>query len=93
MTRLIYHNAKQISFTPDAKVRGNAIGKFLWALIYVDESDLEESTVSLWRADSEEELYNEYLEEYGDGEEEEGFKQHLDDIWNELLLPRKLGNF
>lgn len=92
MTRLIYHNkAKRnsISFTPSLKINGE--GSFLWAILCIEASDVEESKIELWRANTEKHLFKQFLDHHKDGDI--GFEIHLKDIWGEVLLPKKLGKF
>jgi hypothetical protein len=64
-------------------------GKFLWAIISVDEDDSEDSNVSLWRADSEEHLYDQVKADWvGDDEE---IADDFEEAWAYKIIPKRLG--
>ena len=72
-------------------VRGT--GSNLYALIQVDQDDAEDTTISLWRADSEDHLYDQVAEEFYDGEDPEDFMgpNFDEEIWGFLWLPKYIG--
>jgi hypothetical protein len=64
-------------------------GKFLWAVISVDEDDSEDSNVSLWRADDEERLYDQVKADWvGDDEE---IADDFEEAWAYRIIPKRLG--
>ena len=64
-------------------------GKFLWAVISVDEDDSEDSNVSLWRADDEEHLYDQVKRDWvGDDEE---IVDDFEEAWAYRIIPKRLG--
>jgi len=64
-------------------------GKFLWAIISVDEDDAEDSNVSLWRADDEEHLYDQVKADWvGDDAE---IADDFEESWNYRIIPKRLG--
>ena len=64
-------------------------GKILWAIISVDEDDYEDSNVSLWRADSEEHLYDQVKADWvGDDEE---IADDFEEDWAYRIIPKRLG--
>ena len=64
-------------------------GKILWAVISVDVDDAEDSNVSLWRADSEEHLYDQVKADWvGDDEE---IADDFEEDWNYRIIPKRLG--
>ena len=72
-------------------VRGT--GSNLYALIQVDQDDAEDTTISLWRADSEDHLYDQVLEELkGDADNvEELVFDFENELWGLLWLPQFIG--
>jgi hypothetical protein len=83
---------------PTEEIHGK--GSQLWALIFVDEDDAEDTNLELWRADDEEDLYQQYKsswdEENEDDEDDEEesddfFMQRLDDDWGYKILPKLIG--
>ena len=65
-------------------------GKFLWAIISVDEDDSEDSNVSLWRADDEEHLYNQVKADWVGEDSEEAFED-FEESWAYRIIPKRLG--
>lgn len=64
-------------------------GKILWAVISVDTDDAEDSNVSLWRADSEEHLYDQVKADWvGDDEE---IADDFEEDWAYRIIPKRLG--
>jgi hypothetical protein len=64
-------------------------GKILWAVISVDTDDSEDSNVSLWRADSEEHLYDQVKADWaGDVEE---IADDFEEDWAYKIIPKRLG--
>jgi hypothetical protein len=64
-------------------------GKLVWAVISVDEEDHEDSNVTIWRADSEEHLYDQVKKEMvGDDEE---YQEEFEDAWGYKILPKRIG--
>jgi hypothetical protein len=64
-------------------------GKILWAIISVDEDDSEDSNVSLWRADSEEHLYDQVKTDWvGDDEE---IADDFEEAWAYKIIPKRIG--
>lgn len=83
-------------------VRGNEKGKKLFVLVTVDQEDTEDTTIELWRADSEDELYELVKEAYvGETEEEDGDTSNLtgriifdfDSDWGFSILFTEVGVF
>lgn len=73
------------------KVQG--IGNRLYAIIYVDQDDSEDTSMNLWRADDEDHLYDQLSENYYDGEDPEDFMgpNFEEEIWGLLYLPTYIG--
>ena len=65
-------------------------GKILWAVISVDEEDTEDSNVSLWRADSEEHLYDQVKADWV-GEDEEELGDDFEEAWAYKIIPKRMG--
>jgi hypothetical protein len=65
-------------------------GKILWAVISVDTDDAEDSNVSLWRADSEEHLYEQVKADWL-GEDEEELADDFEEDWGYKIIPKRLG--
>jgi hypothetical protein len=65
-------------------------GKILWAVISVDEDDYEDSNVSLWRADSEEHLYEQVKADWL-GEDAEELADDFEEDWAYKIIPKRLG--
>jgi hypothetical protein len=65
-------------------------GKILWAVISVDEDDYEDSNVSLWRADSEEHLYDQVKADWV-GEDEEELADDFEEAWAYKIIPKRMG--
>jgi hypothetical protein len=65
-------------------------GKILWAVISVDTDDAEDSNVSLWRADSEEHLYEQVKADWVDEDEEE-LADDFEEDWAYKIIPKRLG--
>jgi hypothetical protein len=65
-------------------------GKILWAVISVDEEDTEDSNVSLWRADSEEHLYDQVKRDWV-GEDEEELGDDFEEAWAYKIIPKRMG--
>jgi hypothetical protein len=65
-------------------------GKILWAVISVDTDDAEDSNVSLWRADSEEHLYDQVKVDWV-GEDEEELADDFEEDWAYRIIPKRLG--
>jgi hypothetical protein len=65
-------------------------GKILWAVISVDTDDAEDSNVSLWRADSEEHLYEQVKADWL-GEDEEELADDFEEDWTYKIIPKRLG--
>lgn len=64
-------------------------GQFIWAVISVDEDDAEDSNVSLWRADSEEHLYDQVKADWvGD---DEVIADDFEDAWTYKIIPKRIG--
>ena len=68
-------------------------GSNLYALIIVNQDDAEDTTIQLWRADSEDHLYDQVSEEFYDGEDPEDFMgpNFDEEIWGLLWLPKFIG--
>jgi hypothetical protein len=66
-------------------------GKFLWAIISVDEDDSEDSNVSLWRADSEEHLYDQVKADWVGDDDEYDIAEDFEESWNYKIIPKRLG--
>ena len=68
-------------------------GNNLYALIKVDQDDAEDTTIELWRADSEDHLYDQVSEEFYDGEDPDDFAgpNFDEEIWGLLWLPQFIG--
>jgi hypothetical protein len=71
----------------------NGTGNKLYALIMVNQDDSEDTTLELWRADSEDHLYDQVAEEFYDGEDPDDFMgpNFEEEIWGMLWLPKFLG--
>ena len=82
---------KEIKALLDCGINGT--GTDLFALILVDPSDSEDSRIELWRADSEDHLYDQVSEEFYDGEDPEDFHgpNFEEDIWGVLWSPQRIG--
>ena len=63
-------------------------GSNLYALIMVDQDDSEDTTLELWRADSEDHLYDQVSESFYDGEDPEEFIRILSRVIDEALRRR-----
>lgn len=66
-------------------------GKILWAVISVDEDDSEDSNVSLWRADSEEHLYDQIKADWVGDDDEYDIAEDFEESWNYKIIPKRLG--
>lgn len=66
-------------------------GQFIWAVISVDEDDAEDSNVSLWRADSEEHLYNQIKADWIGDDDEYDIGDDFEEDWNYRIIPKRLG--
>jgi hypothetical protein len=68
-------------------------GNNLYALIKVDQDDAEDTTIQLWRADSEDHLYDQVLEELKGDEAnvEELVFDFENELWGLLWLPQFIG--
>jgi hypothetical protein len=64
-------------------------GKILWAVISVDLEDAEDSNVSLWRADSEEHLYDQVKADWVGNDEE--IADDFEEDWAYRIIPKRLG--
>jgi hypothetical protein len=75
-----------------AQIKG--IGSNLYALIQVDQDDAEDTTIQLWRADTEDHLYDQVAEEFYDGEDPDDFMgpNFEEEIWGMLWLPKFIGS-
>jgi hypothetical protein len=71
----------------------NGTGNKLYAVIMVNQDDSEDTTLQLWRADSEDHLYDQVAEEFYDGEDPGDFMgpNFEEEIWGMLWLPKFLG--
>jgi hypothetical protein len=71
----------------------NGTGNKLYVLIMVNQDDSEDTTLQLWRADSEDHLYDQVAEEFYDGEDPDDFMgpNFEEEIWGMLWLPKFLG--
>jgi hypothetical protein len=71
----------------------NGTGNKLYVLIMVNQDDSEDTTLELWRADSEDHLYDQVAEEFYDGEDPDDFMgpNFEEEIWGMLWLPKFLG--
>jgi hypothetical protein len=65
-------------------------GKILWAVISVDTDDAEDSNVSLWRAESEEHLYEQVKADWL-GEDAEELADDFEEDWRYKIIPKRLG--
>ena len=68
------------------KVKGDLTGKKLFVVVTIDKDDSEDSSTQLWRAKSQDHLYDLVKEEYvGDDfeDDEEFFGQSPSDIFDE----------
>ena len=74
-----------------AQIKG--IGSNLYALIQVDQDDAEDTIIQLWRADTEDHLYDQVAEEFYDGEDPDDFMgpNFEEEIWGMLWLPKFIG--
>jgi hypothetical protein len=68
----------------------HGVGKILWAVISVDTDDAEDSNVSLWRADSEEHLYEQVKADWL-GEDAEELGDDFEEDWTYKIIPKRLG--
>jgi hypothetical protein len=72
-------------------VRGT--GSNLYAMISVDLDDSEDTSIQLWKADSEDHLYDQVSEEFYDGEDPDDFMgpNFEEEIWGLVFLPKYIG--
>jgi hypothetical protein len=68
----------------------HGVGKIFWAVISVDTDDAEDSNVSLWRADSEEHLYEQVKADWL-GEDAEELADDFEEDWTYKIIPKRLG--
>lgn len=82
-------------FKPKDVLMGNPYGEFLYAVVTIDVSDPEDTTLDLYRADSPEEVLALYIRDNSGAEpEEEGFDPvvaHIKECWETTILCTLLG--
>jgi hypothetical protein len=68
-------------------------GSNLYAVIMVDLDDSEDTSIQLWKADSEDHLYDQVSEEFYDGEDPDDFMgpNFEEEIWGLVYLPKYIG--
>jgi hypothetical protein len=68
-------------------------GNNLYGIIMVDQDDSEDTRIELWKADSEDHLYDQLAEIFYDGEDPEDFMgpNFEEEIWGLVWLPKYLG--
>ena len=68
-------------------------GANLYSVIMVDQDDYEDTMMELWRADSEDHLYDQVAESFYDGEDPEEFigPDFEEEIWGILWIPQFIG--
>jgi len=68
-------------------------GANLYSVIMIDQDDSEDTRMELWRADSEDHLYDQVAERFYDGEDPEKFigPDFEEEIWGILWLPQFIG--
>ena len=68
-------------------------GANLYSVIMVDQDDSEDTMMELWRADSEDHLYDQVAESFYGGEDPEEFTgpDFEEEIWGILWLPQFIG--
>jgi hypothetical protein len=71
-------------------------GNNLYTIVMVDRDDSEDTSIQLWRADDEDHLYDQALEDF-QGDTDESFKESLavdfeNEIWGLLWLPKYIGS-
>lgn len=90
------NEAKSASVTITAEIHGDT-GNQLFSVIRIDQDDVEDSMVELWRAKSVEDLKKKIEEEYidynnEDDEEEVKFaKQRFEEDWGYSVMPTLIG--
>lgn len=85
-----------ITLKPYLEVYGKPTGKSLWAVVLIDEEDLEDSQTEIWRADNQEELAELALkrhvgEEIEEGSMAEAIAEEFKNNWGVTILPTRLG--
>ena len=68
----------------------NGTGSQVWALIWIDDNDFEDSNVEMWLADSEEHLYEQVIEFH---EIDEIVIDSFKNDWGYKILPNKVGDY
>lgn len=68
----------------------NGKGSKVWALIWIDDDDLEMSSVEMWLADSEDHLYEQVIEFH---EIDEIVMESFEKDWGYKILPNKVGDY
>ena len=66
-------------------------GKFLWAIVSVDEDDSEDSNVGLGRANDEEHLYDQVKADWCGADAEDYILEDFEEAWAYKILPKRVG--
>ena len=69
---------------------GNPNGKFLFAVTFIDESDVEDSTVSIYQANDARELRKLVKEDIGGDEDAFMGSEIFNDLWESTILHQKI---
>jgi hypothetical protein len=68
----------------------NGTGSKVWAVIWIDDEDFEDSNVEMWLADSEDHLYEQFIEFH---EIDEIMMESFEEDWGYKILPNKVGDY
>lgn len=76
----------------------STVGKKLFAVIWIDSDDSEDTKTELWIANDENDLYDLIMEDVSDRLECEGneesadiYEKHVENSWGIEILPREIG--
>jgi hypothetical protein len=76
-----------LKFNKDNKLTGNPLGKFIYAVISVDDDDFEDSSVTFYLANDEDDLLEVWLKDNGFADDD---RDMIEEIWGYKLLPKKI---